>query len=116
MCIFINCVLKSLHDKGEFYTTWRLIAEGLGMLLTVILFYIAINLLFKDYLRSKPSYRLLGTLLLFQAAYIYDLFMQEYQENFVTGVFNQLNHTIDPTISKFQVLYRILWLQNFVSR
>ena len=97
MCVFINCVLKSLSDKGEYYTTWRLAAEGLGILLMIILFYLAINLLFKDYLKSKPSYRLLGLMLLFQAAYINDLFMQEYQENLIQGAFNQVKYTFNPT-------------------
>jgi hypothetical protein len=99
ICAFLStiCVLKSLSDKGEYYTTWRLIAEGLGILLMIILFYLAVNLLFKDYLKSKPSYRLLGLLLLFQAAYINDLFMQEYQENLIQGAFNQVKYTFNPT-------------------
>ena len=114
MCIFINCIRKNLDDRGEGQSFYRKVSEYMLILFVVLHFYLVVNMLFKDYLRSKPSYRLLGTMLLFQAAYASDLFMQEYQENLIHGPYTQLQNTF-PQEHKFECLYKIMWLQNVFS-
>ena len=75
MCIFIDCILKNLDDRGVEESFYRKVSESVLFFYVVLHCYLVVNMLFKDYLRCKPSYRLLGTMLLFHAASASDLLM-----------------------------------------
>lgn len=120
MCVFINCILESLHDHNYRHTFWNLVSEYLGIFLLVLQFYLAMNVLFKDYLRCKPSYRLLGMLLLFQSTYHNDLWMQDYQGVYMQANYTHIYHVFNfenlKKVSKFKILYKIMWIQESLSK
>ena len=49
--------------------------DYLGRFTYLLLFYIGFNILFKDYLRSKTSYRLLGKYFIIAAVITNDVYM-----------------------------------------
>ena len=74
-CTFIDCYMKEVEVKDLRHEPIQVFNDYLGRLTYGLMFYIGVNILCKEYLRRKPSYRLLGKYFLVGSVITHDVYM-----------------------------------------